>query len=85
MQHISIFIISLIFLMVLPLTSFAQEETANDTIEVKQKYGLRLGGDIGKLARSFIDDDYTGFEISGDYRLTKKLYLAGELGTEEKT
>lgn len=91
MQRISIFIISLIFLMVLPLTSFAQEdlvnqeETVNDTIVVKQKYGLRLGGDIGKLTRSFIDDDYTGFEISGDYRLTKKLYLAGELGTEENT
>lgn len=92
MQRISIFIISLIMLMVLPLTSFAQEDiavdqedTVNDTIVVKQKYGLRLGGDIGKLARSFIDEDYTGFEISGDYRLTQKLYLAGELGTEEST
>jgi hypothetical protein len=52
---------------------------------VKQNYGLRLGGDIGKLAKSFIDDNYTGFEINADYRLTKKLYLAGELGTEEKT
>jgi hypothetical protein len=52
---------------------------------VKQNYGLRLGGDIGKLAKSFIDDTYTGFEINADYRLTKKLYLAGELGTEEKT
>ncbi|RAJ26499.1 hypothetical protein LX77_00748 [Gelidibacter algens] len=91
MQRISIFIISLIILMVLPLTSFAQEDIAdqeapvNDTIVVKQKYGLRLGGDVGKLTRSFIDDDYTGFEISGDYRLTQKLYLAGELGTEENT
>ncbi|WP_220459141.1 DUF6048 family protein [Gelidibacter maritimus] len=91
MQRISIFIISQLFLMVLPLTSFAQEtqevqeENVNDTIIVKQKYGLRLGADIGKLTRSFIDDDYTGFEISGDYRLTQKLYLAGELGTEENT
>ncbi|MBO3097726.1 DUF6048 family protein [Gelidibacter pelagius] len=88
MQRISISIISLIILMVLPITSFAQEveeKSVNDTIIVKQKYGLRLGGDIGKLTRSFIDDDYTGFEISGDYRLTQKLYLAGELGTEEHT
>lgn len=88
MQRISTFIISLIVLMVLPLTSLAQEvqeKNVNDTIVVKQKYGLRLGGDIGRLARSFIDDDYTGFEISGDYRLTQKLYLAGELGTEENT
>ncbi|MBJ7881068.1 hypothetical protein JEM65_10480 [Gelidibacter salicanalis] len=86
MQRISTFITSLIILMVLPLTSFAQEEqNTNDTIVVKQKYGLRLGGDIGKLARSFIDEDYTGFEISGDYRLTQNLYLAGELGSEENT
>ena len=87
MQRISIFIISLIILTVFPQTSFAQEaeEIVNDTIIVKQKYGLRLGGDMGKLARSFIDDDYKGFEITGDYRLTEKLFLAGELGTEENT
>ena len=77
--------------MVLPLTSFAQEDpevqvkNVNDTIVVKQKYGLRLGGDIGKLVRSFIDDDYKGFEISGDYRLTSNFYLAGELGIEERS
>jgi hypothetical protein len=91
MQRISIFTISLLVLMVLPLTSFAQEdvvdqeETINDTIVIKQKYGLRLGGDIGKLARSFINEDYTSFEISGDYRITQKLYLAGELGLEENS
>ncbi|HUH28071.1 DUF6048 family protein [Gelidibacter sp.] len=88
MQRISIFIISLIILMVFPETSFAQEvqeKNANDTIIIKQKYGLRLGGDIGKLVRSFIDDDYKGFEITGDYRLTQKLYVAGELGTEENS
>ncbi len=91
MQHRLIFIINLIILMVLPLTSFAQEDpevqvkNVNDTIVVKQKYGLRLGGDMGKLVRSFIDDDYKGFEISGDYRLTSKLYLAGELGIEERS
>lgn len=88
MQRISIFIISLVILMVFPETSFSQEvqeKNANDTIIIKQKYGLRLGGDIGKLVRSFIDDDYKGFEITGDYRLTQKLYLAGEIGTEENS
>lgn len=85
MQHISISIISLMLLLVVPASSFSQETQANDTLTVKQKYGLRLGGDIGRLARSFIDEDYKGFEITGDYRLTEKLYLAGELGTEEKS
>ena len=85
MKHISISIASLIVLMLCSSTSFSQNETVeNDTLVYKQKYGVRLGGDISKLVRSFIDEDYTGFEINGDYRLTKRLYLAGELGTEEK-
>lgn len=56
----------------------------NDSIKIKEKYGLRLGADIGKLIRSSVDDDYSGFEISGDFRLKKKLYIAGEIGIEEK-
>ena len=56
-----------------------------DSIKYKEKYGLRLGADISKLIRTVVDDDYSGFEINGDYRLTKRLYLAGEIGTEEKT
>ena len=66
----------------------AQNDTiasaVNDSIIIKEKYGLRVGGDIGKLVRSFVDDDYTGFEISGDYRLKKRLYIAGEVGFEKK-
>ena len=66
----------------------AQNDTiasaVNDSIIIKEKYGLRVGGDIGKLIRSFVDDDYTGFEISGDYRLKKRLYIAGEVGLEKK-
>ncbi|MFD1063741.1 DUF6048 family protein [Winogradskyella litorisediminis] len=62
-----------------------EQETATDTIVYKQKYGIRLGADISKIARSFFDDNYQGFEINGDYRLTQTLYLAGELGNEERT
>tara|TARA_R100001369_G_scaffold14013_4_gene28486 strand:- start:75275 stop:75967 length:693 start_codon:yes stop_codon:yes gene_type:complete len=67
--------------------AFAQEKTekAKDTLVYKQKYGLRLGTDISKLGRTFLDDNYTGFEIMGDYRLTQKMYLAGEIGNEERT
>ena len=81
------FVISLLVLMCLPSTSFSQEENTStqDTIVYKQKYGLRLGIDLSKPVRSFFNDDYTGFEINGDYRLTKRVYLAGELGTEEHT
>ncbi|MFI1743143.1 DUF6048 family protein [Thalassobellus sediminis] len=58
--------------------------TVTDSIKIKEKYGLRVGADISKLARTFLDDDYTGFEVTADYRLKKRLYIAGEIGTEEK-
>jgi len=58
--------------------------TKNDSTKIKLKYGLRIGGDIGKLIRTALDDNYTGFEIMADYRLKEKLYVAGELGIEEK-
>ncbi len=88
LQHRSLFTISLMLLMLFPMASQSQSnenpERTSDTLVFKQKYGLRLGADIGKILRTAIDDDYTGFEINGDYRLTKRMYLAGELGTEER-
>lgn len=58
---------------------------ANDSIQYQKQYGLRLGGDLSKIVRTIIDDEYTGFEINADYRYSKNLFIAGELGTEEKT
>ena len=86
MKHILLFTIK-VSLIVLSVSTVRAQDTATtsqDTLVYKQNYGLRLGGDIYKLGRSFWDDDYKGFEINGDYRLTKRWYLAGELGTEEK-
>ena len=81
------FIRSAIIMLLFTTIAFAQneKETIADTLIFKQKYGLRLGTDISKIARTFLDDDYTGFEIMGDYRLTKRIYLAGEIGNEERT
>lgn len=56
-----------------------------DTIAKKESYGLRVGADLSRLARSFFNDDYTGLELVGDYRLTQKLFLAAELGNEDIT
>ena len=64
------------------ITDSVKAET--DSIKIQNKYGLRIGADVSKLVRSFIDDDYKGFEVNGDFRLTRKLYLAAEIGTEEK-
>ncbi|WCO03007.1 DUF6048 family protein [Psychroserpens ponticola] len=87
-RHILIFSISsclFLFCSILNAQESIDGETTTDTLIYKQKYGLRLGVDLGRLIRTVIDDDYTGFEISGDYRLTKKLYLAGELGNEKRS
>jgi hypothetical protein len=74
--------------MLFSTATLAQEkskETSKDTTVFKQKYGLRLGADFSKLVRTVIDDNYSGFEIMADYRLTQRLYLAGELGNEQRT
>lgn len=79
MKRTSIFIFSLL----LSLSGFSQE--VKDSIPVEtERYGLRVGADIYRLARSFYDDNYQGFELVGDYRLTRKFYLAAELGNEKK-
>ncbi len=63
---------------------WAQNEIKTDSIATEVRYGIRLGIDISKPIRMFLDSDYKGLELVGDYRLTRNLYLAGELGNETK-
>ncbi|MCK5401260.1 MAG: hypothetical protein KAJ28_06465, partial [Flavobacteriaceae bacterium] len=80
------YFISINFAMLMFFSAGAQNDSiVQDSTKYKQKYGLRLGGDLSKILRTVIDDDYTGFEINADYRYSKNLYIAGELGIEEKT
>lgn len=81
-------------LMLMSISAFGQndsipsqekQQAVKDSIRITNRYGLRIGGDISKLLRTAIDDNYKGFEVNADFRLTKRLYVAGELGTEEKT
>jgi len=79
MKHILKFTFSLVVL-------FSIVGNAQDSIQkFPERYGLRVGVDLHRLSKSFYDDNYRGLEIVGDYRLTKKFYIAGELGNEEKT
>lgn len=56
----------------------------NDSIVYKQPYGIRFGVDLSRPVLSYFNEDYTGLEFMGDYRLTQNLYLAAELGNEKK-
>lgn len=87
-KHILYYCISVVLMVLVCSKAQAQDEstpkTQSDSTVVKLKYGLRVGVDTGKLIRSFLDEEYTGIELVADYRLTKKLYIAGELGNEER-
>ena len=80
--------ISILFLFVVYAVSGQSkpiDTKPQDTIVYKQKYGLRVGVDLSRPIVSFVQDNYTGLEFVGDYRLTNKLFLAAELGNEKKT
>jgi len=82
---ISVLVLLMSYSTLAQITIEEQNEATLDTVVYKEKYGLRLGGDVYKLVRTVLDDNYSGFEINGDYRLTKKMYVAGEIGFEERT
>ena len=74
-----------ILVFILSVSSFAQTAKKNTVAKKTERYGLRVGVDLSKLARTFYEKNYKGLEIVGDYRLTKKIYIAGEIGNENKT
>ena len=45
-------------------------------------YGVRVGAYLHRLARTALSEDYSGFELSGDLRLKRTLFLGAELGNE---
>ena len=72
--------------------NFSQEQKKDsiisqekDTVIFKTNYGLRLGMDISRPLFSSLYSDYNGIEIVADYRIKKNVYIAAEIGFEEKT
>ncbi len=78
------FSFKIIFLL-LSFAIYAQDKKKDTIIPKTQRYGLRVGLDLSKLARTVYDKNYKGIEFIGDYRLTKKMYVAAEIGNENKT
>ena len=56
-----------------------------DTVIYKTNYGLRLGMDLSRPLFSSLYSNYNGLEIVADYRIKKNVYIAAEIGFEEKT
>ncbi len=86
MKHISKYTFSIALTLVSLLVQAQATTEKKDSIAPKtERYGLRLGVDLFKLTRSFYEKEYRGLELVGDYRLTRKHYLAAEIGNEDKT
>jgi len=64
----------------------AQNTTSvKDSIRLDNAYGLRLGVDLQNLVTTATNPYYRGFELMGDFRLSKNKFLAVELGNQKKT
>ncbi|SIQ82202.1 DUF6048 family protein [Maribacter ulvicola] len=78
-----------LFLLLITFSALSQSKPIDlnpkDTVVHKQSYGVSLGIDLSRIITGALDDNYKGFEIVADYRLTQNLYIAAELGSEEKT
>ena len=83
MKYMLRFIFSLSLVCISLLGNAQTKDTAK--VMYPERYGLRVGVDLHKIARSFYEKDYRGFEVVGDYRLSKRFYIAGEIGNEDKT
>ena len=63
--------ISIILLFNAHILSFSQTET--DSISFKNKFGIRVGVDLGKILNSAFSDDYEGIEINADLKSGKNI------------
>lgn len=58
--------------------------SSDSTETALNKYGIRVGGDLAKLARTAFESGYSGFELNADIRFSKRFYAATEFGFEER-
>lgn len=81
-KHIWLFTISLLW----SLFAFSQEEGGKaEEKKFPRTYALRVGLDMIKPARTQFEDGYQGLEIVGDLKLSKRLFVAAEVGSEKRT
>ncbi len=81
------YMLRFIFSIALLCFSMMGNAQKKDTTKVvyPERYGLRVGLDLHRLSKSLYDKNYKGLEVVADYKLTKRYYIAGEIGNEEKT
>jgi hypothetical protein len=79
------------FALFIVFESFSQTQksdtlnTNKDSIIYKSPFGIRIGIDISKPIKAAVDGSYNGLEFVGDYRISKRMFIAAEIGFEEET
>ena len=85
MKHTLLFFINFLFLAT--FIGHAQEEEkeiiVKDSVVKNNKYGLRIGLDLARPVRSLVDEDFSGYEIMADFRISHKFYIAAEFGSDK--
>ena len=66
------------------MLSFSQVEEEKEEKPIRT-YAVRAGIDLVKPALTQFGEGYQGLEIVGDLKLSNRLYIATELGSERKT
>ena len=80
-QDILKFFISVVIIILFSEKNFSQTE--NDSVVVKNKYGIRIGLDFSKQIR-MLTEDYKGLSLYGDVKIKERLFIVSELGSDEK-
>ena len=80
-QDILKFFISVAIIILFSVKNFSQTE--NDSLVVKNKYGIRIGLDFSKQIR-MLTEDYKGLSLYGDVKIKERLFIVSELGSDEK-
>ena len=80
-QDILKFFISVAIIILFSEKNFSQTE--NDSVVVKNEYGIRIGLDFSKQIR-MLTENYKGLSLYGDVKIKERLFIVSELGSDEK-
>ena len=75
------FFISIAIIILFSVKNYSQTE--NDSVIIKNKYGIRIGLDFSKQIR-MLTEDYKGLSLYGDIKIKERLFIVSELGSDEK-
>ena len=79
-QSILKFSISILLIAVSFSANAQEEESPKDSIKYQNKFGLRVGADISRPIIGAFNNDIKGVELVADYRISRNLFIATELG-----